>query len=272
MTHQKSINNTKDRNDLYMVNFDKEKALAVWPEGILSPRERSLCGEKYGKWTVMYPTEKIKNNRKYVCHCDCGTVRPVNAGSLRADRTHSCGCVVQNHSTPKLQPGMEWNGIKIIKDTGKRTSKGEIIFECQDSDGVIFEQKSTNIKHGTTKSAGLSKGELLIYNLLVANGYSVKTHKRVQLDTFIGTYDIVVNDQYFIEYDGEQHFINIEGLDYNFEYTRSHDLEKNKYCFENNIPLIRIPYYVNIQLEDLLLETSKYIFTQEREKEYYATY
>lgn len=45
-----------------------------------------------------------------------------------------------------------------------------------------------------------------------------------------------------------------------FKKTQSHDLIKNKWCKENNIPLIRIPYYHNnIVLEDLLLNTSNYL-------------
>ena len=40
-----------------------------------------------------------------------------------------------------------------------------------------------------------------------------------------------------------------------------HDLIKSKWCKENNIPLIRIPYthFDNLCLNDLLLETSNFI-------------
>jgi len=36
---------------------------------------------------------------------------------------------------------------------------------------------------------------------------------------------------------------------------------KNEYCIKNNIPLIRIPYTMrnNIQLEDIMLNTTKYL-------------
>ena len=72
-------------------------------------------------------------------------------------------------------------------------------------------------------------------------------------------FDFYVNNQYLIEYDGKQHFKN-EGL-FNYEEIHKHDLMKSKWCKENNIPLIRIPYthYDNLCIEDLLLETSKFI-------------
>jgi hypothetical protein len=52
---------------------------------------------------------------------------------------------------------------------------------------------------------------------------------------------------YLIEYDGEQHFsqyISKTGWNSqeNFEKTQKHDLQKNQYCLDHKIPLIRIPY------------------------------
>ena len=48
-----------------------------------------------------------------------------------------------------------------------------------------------------------------------------------------------------------------------------YDLIKNKYCFDNKIPLIRIPYDVDYTLNDLKLETTRFLLTPENEKEYY---
>jgi hypothetical protein len=267
MNNNRPIGSNRTKDDLVMTIFNKENALKVWPEDSIGSREKSLIGQTFGKWEVIYPTEKIKNNRKYVCHCECGTVRAVNAASLRANRTLSCGCKGQNADGIKLEPGMTWRGVKILEDTGRRTLKREIIFKCEDIYGVIFEDKSTNIKNGNTKSAGLSANELIIYNLLKENGYKVTPHYKVELDGFIGTFDFLVDNKYIIEYDGEQHFTPI--FNDTIEYTRTHDKAKNQYCFNNNIPLIRIPYYKKIQLEDLLLETSEYILTKEKEEEYY---
>ena len=72
-------------------------------------------------------------------------------------------------------------------------------------------------------------------------------------------FDFYIDDKYLIEYDGKQHFKN-EGF-FDYESTHRHDLIKNQWCKDNNIPLIRIPYthYDNLCLEDLLLETSNFI-------------
>ena len=47
--------------------------------------------------------------------------------------------------------------------------------------------------------------------------------------------------------------------------TQEYDSIKNQWCLENNIPLIRIPYtqYKDLNIKDLLLETSKFIIKGE---------
>lgn len=54
-----------------------------------------------------------------------------------------------------------------------------------------------------------------------------------------------------VEYDGKQHFEAIEwfGGQKSLEYTQKHDAIKNKYCKDNNIKLLRIPYFKNIEEE-----------------------
>ena len=77
---------------------------------------------------------------------------------------------------------------------------------------------------------------------------------------------------YIIEYDGQQHFFYTgTGWDTQEHYERTHanDLRKNLYCFRNNIPLIRIPYDTNYTINDLKLETTRFLLTPENEEEYY---
>lgn len=54
-----------------------------------------------------------------------------------------------------------------------------------------------------------------------------------------------------IEYDGEQHYRAVDyfgGEEY-FRYVIKHDNIKNDYCKNNNIKLLRIPYYANVEEE-----------------------
>ena len=83
------------------------------------------------------------------------------------------------------------------------------------------------------------------------------TNKKLRFDFF-------VNNQYIIEYDGRQHLLfTNEGWNTqeNFEDTQYRDNIKNKWCKENEIPIIRIPAISPnlLTINDLLLETSPYI-------------
>ena len=62
-----------------------------------------------------------------------------------------------------------------------------------------------------------------------------------------------------IEFDGEQHFHiksfgsqNKEKITKNFKDTQLRDTIKNKYCEENNIPLLRIKYTQFDMIEEIL--------------------
>ena len=67
-------------------------------------------------------------------------------------------------------------------------------------------------------------------------------------------FDFYVNNQYLIEFDGIQHFIQSKNWE-PLEDTQYRDNIKNQWCKENNIPLIRIPYTKlnTLTIDDLLL-------------------
>lgn len=59
-----------------------------------------------------------------------------------------------------------------------------------------------------------------------------------------------------IEYDGEQHFEisrTFKLTDKDFKIIKKHDEIKNKYCKNNNIKLIRIPYWEFKNIKDILI-------------------
>ena len=87
----------------------------------------------------------------------------------------------------------------------------------------------------------------------------------------IAYFDFFIQNKYIIEYDGEQHFKPIQhwGGKHQYNKNHQHDLLKNKYCFDNNIPIIRIPYDVEYTIDDLKLETTRFLLTPENEQEYY---
>ena len=117
-----------------------------------------------------------------------------------------------------------------------------------------------------------SKGTRKIKNILSKYEISFIQEKRFSDLIFEDTgyqarFDFYVDNKYIIEYDGRQHFIQGNGVYDNkekFLKTREHDRIKNEYCFDHNIPIIRIPYTEldNITLEMLQPETSIYLLRE----------
>lgn len=75
---------------------------------------------------------------------------------------------------------------------------------------------------------------------------------------------------YLIEYDGIQHFAeNHQWKKDGYKITHSNDLLKNKYCFDNNIPLIRIPFNKQYTIQDIKIEATSCLLTPSNEYLYY---
>lgn len=99
-----------------------------------------------------------------------------------------------------------------------------------------------------------SKGEKEISYWLENRNISYIFQKRFEdcIDKSFLPFDFYLPDYNIcIEYDGKQHFEPIEyfgGEEY-FEYIKKHDNIKTQYCIDNNIKLLRIPYFKNIEEE-----------------------
>jgi len=104
----------------------------------------------------------------------------------------------------------------------------------------------------------MSSGELKIRNLLIQHNISYKyqhcfkdcrgIRNPMPFDFYLPDYNTC------IEYDGKQHFkpVSIFGGEKAFKDIQSSDKIKNKYCNENNISLIRIPYWNLKNIETIL--------------------
>ena len=107
-----------------------------------------------------------------------------------------------------------------------------------------------------------SKGELFIMNVLESRGipyisqYSIEDCKNKKSLRF----DFAITDfrkkevKILVEYDGIQHFEPIEffGGKRGFEYRTLNDEIKNRYCLDNGIKLLRIPYWEIDNVDSIL--------------------
>ena len=232
-----------------------------------------LTGQKFGRLTVKHRVGKDGRGESiWHCICECGNTKDVLSSNLRKGATQSCGCLQKERAGKKTSikdlTNKKFGKLTAIKPTEKRLN-GQVVWLCKCECGNEVEVRSYNLVSGATCSCGClnqSHGELVIENLL--KEHNIKYKKEAVFPTCIfedtkqfARFDFFVNNSYVIEFDGEQHFTyNNRGWNNrdNFIITKTHDRYKNKWCKENNIPIIRIPYthLEEIKIEDLLLESS----------------
>ena len=111
----------------------------------------------------------------------------------------------------------------------------------------------------------MSKGELYIHNYLVKN--NIEFVPQFKFDDCIDKrplpFDFMVkvnNEIRLIEFDGSQHFYKSRTM-YNTERVKKHDEIKNKYCEDNNIKLLRIPYWW-LRTDRILNELNKFVLNK----------
>jgi hypothetical protein len=154
-------------------------------------------------------------------------------------------------------------GIKMNNDTySKRLPPDIILFDdyinsytklkhkCLKCDNYWF-TKPNYILHMNCGCpfCSSSKGEKFITDYLTKNNIKFIPEYTVIIDNIKYRFDFHLTDKnLFIEFDGIHHFKIIEffGGEKAFNQVIKNDEIKNKYCLDNNIKLIRIPYYENI--------------------------
>lgn len=224
------------------------------------------------------------------CQCKCGNIVIKNTSVLKDKKHyHSCNdCARVNHRVP-LNTKIGYLEIKNYINDPKDNSLVGYQCYCHKCNNLVNLDtvKYRNIvrRQGNIATCGCtftsSYGEEKIKDILKENNITYLHDKAYFKDLIfpktngIGRFDFIIFNQqnqisHVIEYDGEQHFLfktNTKGWNNydNYLVTKEHDEFKNQWCKDNNIPLIRIPYWhlQDLCVEDLLLETSKFIVGKE---------
>lgn len=204
----------------------------------------------------------------------------VRSDNLRNGHTFSCGCVAAENRRQaglgrKLPlEGKRFGKLLVQEDSEKRDNRGGVIWKCLCDCGNITFVSTSNLtrEKEATISCGCakSKGEEKIISLLLEMQIPFITQKRFDSCIFPETNRQLVFDFYLpeqnllIEYDGEQHFHEIRNDRYDFQGLQKRDVFKNNWCIENNIKLVRIPYY---DFDKLTIENMRAIIERNGWKE-----
>lgn len=258
--------------------------------GFKSNRQQDITGQKFNRLTALYPVIlKNRPNKQYWhCKCDCGNEKDVEVYALKYGGTKSCGCLFTELNKEKMTKynnsqsennkipiGTKFGKLTVIEDLGYKpqfpgSTHNRRWYKCLCDCGNICEANGNFLKCGFKKSCGclISQGEYEIESILKENNIPYIKEKsldnltningnKLRFDFIIYNKDNSINR--CVEFDGRQHFTGPDTRVWGrttdtLETIQERDTIKNKYCKDNNIVLIRIPYIklTKITLEDIM--------------------
>lgn len=226
-----------------------------------------ITNKRFGKLIALKPTDERKRGSVvWECQCDCGNIHYATLTLLKEGKVQSCGCSRKEcgeKNTIDLT-GKQFGKLTVIQKA-KEKKYNSVAWECKCECGNLIIVAGHSLKRGSTQSCGClkSQGEEKIIKLLQEMNINYEYQKKFEtcklkkclsFDFYLPDYNIL------IEYDGKQHFEPVEylGGQKRFEEQQQRDNFKNNWCKENNILLIRIPYYdkdkINIQYFNDIIE------------------
>lgn len=232
-----------------------------------------LTGKQYEYFKVIKRNETAtKFNGRNVfwdCECQCGNIFTTTTTNINKQKVKSCGCMnkilISQAHFQDITGQVFGELIAIERDYNypNEAKKPRTLWKCQCSCGNIISIDRTHLVNRGQSSCGCknSIGELNINKILNNNNIAYKSqYTNTDLKTNNNGYlrfDFAILDKQqnvirLIEFDGIQHFENVDFFqNKNIKYR---DTLKNQYAKDNNIPLVRIPYYKRdcLTLEDIM--------------------
>lgn len=208
---------------------------------------------------------------RYICpkHGECE--------SILENFIHGHGCKLcrieytsnlQRNTYDKIKQVVESiNNNRLISiDYYKNSCNSKLNILCGACGKNIFTTSFTSYKHSTQRclycTRSISSNELKIKNILDKYGINYIREKSFPdcKDKGLLLFDFYLPDyNKCFEFDGEQHYNNnfdisrkVSNPEASFEYRKRHDKIKDEYCKSHNISLIRIPYWEQNHLEEII--------------------
>lgn len=207
--------------------------------------------------------------------CKCGNTFEMSFTNFKLGKhqCQKCSCKDANESKCKYTYEnvydlvKEHNGLLLTPKTSKYiTRKSNLLIKCECGDVfatslfMLLDYNKFTCNVCSFKNAPSSKGEIKIRKYL--DYRNIKFKEQYSFDDcknkYVLRFDFAIFDEYknisLIEFDGVQHFKSFEfyGGEKTYLEILKRDNIKNKYCLDNNIKILRIPYFKYDNIEHII--------------------
>lgn len=226
----------------------------------------NLLGQTFGRWKVLKFDKS--NPRNYICQCECGTIRSVFGASLKYGGTLSCGCASRENSKNKNKVnayshiGEKYGWLTIISCSLRNNNYW---YHCKCDCGNELDVLGKNLFNGNTSSCGcmnskaneLAEKIMIKYNVPYQREYRIsdcRDKAPLPFDVALFNFDNELIG--LIELNGSLHYSS-SGTGWDTPdrllYQQKHDYIKRKFCEDNKIPFLVVPYQYFNELEKFII-------------------
>lgn len=204
----------------------------------------------------------VNNSSKITLECGCGNQFSTTFNHFKTQNKHRCNKCSKKHkyTNDEVSNEIESSGCMLISDYENVKSPLKIKCGCGRQFHRSLDNFRKKLKQCAFCSKMFSKGSLSVLKFLDENSINYEleyTYKDLISDKgHLLRFDFAIIREdgrvsMLIEYDGEFHFKKIhEGHD--IETQIYHDKLKDSYCKDNDISLLRIPYWEFDNIENIL--------------------
>jgi hypothetical protein len=229
---------------------------------------------EYGCKIITLEHEYVDSTQKLKIECKCGNsfekslslFRYKNGGRCRIcylDYLSEKSILSYEHVKEYIEVSSQSKCKLLTLEENYKNTRLPVLFQCECEETFltsIHEFKSGNQRRCKKCSKSISKGEFAVKNCLEEINIDFEMEYRIEECKYKSQlpFDFAIFNEeelaLLIEYDGELHYKSSEifGGDETLAITKLRDGIKTQYCIDNNIPLLRIPYWDFDNIESII--------------------
>lgn len=236
----------------------------------------TLIGQTFGEWTVL-KNDKSRP-RYYICRCSCGNIKSVYGGSLKYGTSKSCGCKKNNDAKKRYEEnaffhiGETYGYLTIVEPILKEDNYWyRCICKCGNEITVLGKR----LFRGETYSCGCLDSWANAEMSLLLNKWNIPYKREYRIADCRDKAPLPFDFAFFnkqneliglMELNGSQHY-TATGSGWRtperLVVQQKHDYIKRKFCEDNQIPFLVIPYQFFDELEKFLTTSDFWIIITE---------
>lgn len=116
-------------------------------------------GQRFNSWTVVERDLSVRGRTKWLCRCDCGTIKALRVYSSASANRNSCGC----KSRVRVSVGQRFGRLTVL-DEVKNADDGRHMCLCKCDCGATKHIKTSSLTMGRVTSCGCKCGKSIIVN------------------------------------------------------------------------------------------------------------